>query len=66
MDKLEDDLYDEVKAYTIKRGKISTASIQRKFRVGYNRASDLIEMLERRGVIENVGSATPIRVLQDK
>ena len=66
LDKLEDDLYDEVKAYTIKRGKISTASIQRKFRVGYNRASDLIEMLERRGVIENVGSATPIRVLQDK
>ncbi len=58
-----DFLYNEVKAYAVKKGKISTASIQRNFKVGYSRAARLVDMLEEDGVIGEADGAKPRDVI---
>ena len=47
----DDPLYDEVKAFVQSTLKASTSAIQRRFRLGYNRAARLIDMLEENGVV---------------
>ncbi|MGW8184992.1 MAG: DNA translocase FtsK [Candidatus Moraniibacteriota bacterium] len=61
--KIEDELYDEVKAFAIENGKISPALIQRKFRIGYNRSALLIDVLEKDGVVGESDGAKPRDVL---
>ena len=54
----EDDLYDRAVAIVLRDRKASTSYIQRRLSIGYNRAADLIERMERDGVItpaNNVG-----------
>ncbi|WP_338954852.1 DNA translocase FtsK [Spiroplasma endosymbiont of Polydrusus cervinus] len=46
-----DSLYPEVKRFVILNQKASTSLIQRKFSIGYNRASRLIDALEENGII---------------
>jgi S-DNA-T family DNA segregation ATPase FtsK/SpoIIIE len=46
-----DELYEKALEVTIKAQKVSTSYIQRKLIVGYSRASQLMDMLEKRGVI---------------
>jgi DNA segregation ATPase FtsK/SpoIIIE, S-DNA-T family len=46
-----DDLYDRAVAVVLKDGKASTSYIQRRLSIGYNRAADLIERMEREGLI---------------
>ena len=46
-----DSLYDEVVMFVTESRKASISSVQRKFRVGYNRAARLIEDLEGAGVV---------------
>lgn len=41
-----DAFYEEAKAYVIETGRVSASSIQRKFRIGYNRAARLVEQFE--------------------
>ena len=41
--KSEDSLYDEAYLFVIEQQKASTSLLQRQFRIGYNRASRLIE-----------------------
>lgn len=53
--KEKDVFYDEAKAFVIETRKTSVSSIQRKFRIGYNRAADLVEYLEREGVVSPMG-----------
>ena len=43
-----DPLYDEAVAFVLESGKASISSVQRKLRVGYNRAARLIEQMEAR------------------
>jgi S-DNA-T family DNA segregation ATPase FtsK/SpoIIIE len=53
-----DDLYDRAVAIVQQDQKASTSYIQRRLSIGYNRAADLIERMEREGVISpanNVG-----------
>ena len=47
----EDDLYDRAVAIVLRDRKASTSYIQRRLSIGYNRAADLIERMERDGVI---------------
>jgi S-DNA-T family DNA segregation ATPase FtsK/SpoIIIE len=47
----DDDLYDRAVAVVIRDGKASTSYVQRRFNIGYNRAADLIERMEREGLI---------------
>jgi|GEM_PF-1680672 len=47
----DDPLYNEIVEFAITTGKISVSLIQGRFRLGYNRAARLIDLLEERGII---------------
>ena len=46
-----DDLYDQAVAFVAREGKASTSFVQRQFRIGYNRAANIIDTMEKEGVI---------------
>lgn len=50
-----DALYDEAVAFVTESRKASISSVQRKLRIGYNRAARLIETMEATGVISEAG-----------
>ncbi len=52
----EDELYDEAVAFVLESRRASTSSVQRKLRVGYNRAARLIDAMEAAGVISAMNS----------
>ena len=59
----EDPLYNEIVDYVIQAGKISASLIQRKYRLGYNRAARIIDLLEERGIIGPQNGSKPREVL---
>ncbi|MCW9709346.1 DNA translocase FtsK 4TM domain-containing protein [Avibacterium sp. 21-586] len=46
-----DDLFDEVMNFVIETGTTSASSIQRRFRVGFNRAARIMDQLEEQGIV---------------
>lgn len=52
----EDALYDEAVAFVIESRRPSISSVQRKLRIGYNRAARIIEAMEEAGVITAMNS----------
>lgn len=59
----DDPMYKEVVEFAIETGKISASLIQRRFRLGYNRAARLIDLLEARGIIGPQNGSKPRKVL---
>ena len=51
-----DALYDEAVAFVIESRRASISSVQRKFRIGYNRSARLIEAMEQAGVVSAMNS----------
>jgi DNA segregation ATPase FtsK/SpoIIIE, S-DNA-T family len=51
-----DALYDEAVHYVTQSRRASISSVQRKLRIGYNRAARLIEAMEAAGVVTEMGS----------
>ena len=46
-----DDLFDEVVEFVVSTGTTSISAIQRRFRVGFNRAANIMEQLEEQGIV---------------
>jgi S-DNA-T family DNA segregation ATPase FtsK/SpoIIIE len=65
-DEYDDPLYSEIVDFAINTGKISASLIQRKYRIGYNRAARVIDLLEERGVIGPQNGSKPREVLIKK
>ena len=59
----EDPLYDQIVEFAISTGKISASLVQRRFRLGYNRAARVIDLLEERGIIGPANGSKPREVL---
>ena len=59
----DDPLYNEVVEFAVRTGKISASLIQRKYRLGYNRAARIIDLLEERGIIGPQNGSKPREVL---
>jgi S-DNA-T family DNA segregation ATPase FtsK/SpoIIIE len=58
-----EDIYEEVKEDVIESGRISTSYIQRTQKLGYNKASQIMDMLEERGIIGEADGAKPREIL---
>ncbi|MCH4489698.1 DNA translocase FtsK [Staphylococcus haemolyticus] len=61
--KSEDALYEDAYIFVIEQQKASTSLLQRQFRIGYNRASRLMDDLERNQVIGPQKGSKPRQVL---
>ena len=58
-----DELLNEVINIVVEYGQASTSFIQRKFRIGFNRASRIMDQLEERGIISEKDGSRPRQVL---
>ena len=56
-----DPLFDEVVQFITETRKVSISSIQRKFRIGYNRSARLVDQLQAQGVISSPSGANSSR-----
>ncbi|WP_412520410.1 DNA translocase FtsK [Staphylococcus simulans] len=63
--KSEDPLYEEAYQFIVEQQKASTSLLQRQFRIGYNRASRLMDDLENNQVIGPQRGSKPRQVLVD-
>ncbi len=59
----QDPLYDEAVAFVTESRKVSISSVQRRLKIGYNRSANLIEAMERAGVISSPGNSGAREVL---
>lgn len=59
----EDPLYNEVVDFCIESGKVSASLLQRRFRLGYNRAARIVDQLEENGIIGPANGSKPREVL---
>lgn len=61
----DDDLWADAVRWVAERGEASTSMLQRKFRVGFQRASRLLDMMEERGIVGPRDGSRPRDVLID-
>ena len=59
----DDPMYNEIVEFAIQTGKVSTSLLQRRFRLGYNRAARVVDLLEERGIIGPANGSKPREVL---
>lgn len=62
----EDPLYNEIVDFIIDAQKASASSLQRRFKIGYNRAARVMDLLEERGIVGPMQGSKPREVLIDK
>lgn len=62
----EDELLNEAMKIVVEANQASTSLIQRKLRIGYNRAARIIEQLEDKGVISKRDGSKPRNILVNK
>ena len=62
-DATEEPLYNEIVEFVVTQGKASASLLQRRFRLGYNRAARAIDLLEERGIVGPQNGSKPREVL---
>ena len=63
VEEYDDPLYNEIVKFAIETGKVSTSLLQRRFRLGYNRAARVVDLLEERGIVGPPNGSKPREVL---
>ena len=61
----EDPLWEESVRWVVDRGQASTSMLQRKFSIGFQRASRLLDMMEERNIVGERDGPRPREVLMD-
>ncbi|MCH7944840.1 MAG: DNA translocase FtsK 4TM domain-containing protein [Armatimonadetes bacterium] len=61
----EDPLWEEGVRWVVDRGQASTSMLQRKFSIGFQRASRLLDMMEERNIVGERDGPRPREVLMD-
>ena len=59
----DDPLYNDIVEFVVTTGKASASLLQRRFKLGYNRAARIIDLLEERGIIGPQNGSKPREVL---
>ncbi len=62
----KDSLYNQAVAVVIRDNKVSTSYIQRVFKIGYNKAANLIDQMEREGIISAPDHVGRRKILSNK
>lgn len=62
-DDYEEPLYNEIVEFVVTQGKASASLLQRRFRLGYNRAARAVDLLEERGIVGPPNGSKPREVL---
>jgi S-DNA-T family DNA segregation ATPase FtsK/SpoIIIE len=65
-EEFDDELYDEAVRLVVEMQSASVSMLQRRFRIGYNRAARLIDAMEARGVVGPYEGSKPRAVLISK
>ena len=65
-DDYDEPLYNDIVDFVIEQGKASASLLQRRFRLGYNRAARCIDLLEERGIVGPQNGSKPRKVLVKK
>lgn len=65
-DEEKDELFDEALDFVVKEHKASTSMLQRRFRIGYNRAARIIDDMEQRGYVGPQRGSTPRTVYKQE
>lgn len=60
---VSDELTEDAIAFIMKQKKASVSMLQRRFRIGYNRAASIIDEIEARGIISPADGSKPRQVL---
>lgn len=63
VEEYDDPLYNDIVEFVVTSGKASASLLQRKFKLGYNRAARIIDLLEERGIIGPQNGSKPREVL---
>ncbi|GIO24452.1 DNA translocase FtsK [Oceanobacillus sp. J11TS1] len=66
IDEEEDELLEDAIDFVLQQNSASTSSLQRHFKIGYNRAARLIDSLEQRGIISGQNGSRAREVLITK
>lgn len=62
-DDYDEPLYNDIVEFVVTQGKASASLLQRRFRLGYNRAARAIDILEERGIVGPNNGSKPREVL---
>lgn len=62
-EEVEDELYQKALDIIVQDGKASASYLQRKLKIGYNRAARIIELMEKNGIVSAADGAKPRKIL---
>jgi len=61
---MDDEKYKEAVEFVVDKGEASISMVQRRFRIGYNRAARIVDRMEREGVVGPSDGVKPREVLK--